>query len=50
MSRRSPQSPTTKSFGAIGVLVCAFNVVIQSPVLTTSTPLSRRTTYDHQEP
>ncbi len=32
MSRRSCQSPTTKSLGAIGVLVWADNVVIQSPV------------------
>jgi hypothetical protein len=50
MSRRSGQLPTTKSLGAIGALVCAASVVIQSPVLLTSTPASRLTTYDHHEP
>src|SRR5580700_7644640 len=49
MSRRSGQLPTPKSLGAIGALVCAASVVIQSPVLVTSTPDSRLTTYDHHE-
>src|SRR5579872_23289 len=50
MSRRSPQSPTMKSLGAMGVFVCAESVVNHRPLSTTSTPDNRRTTYDHHEP